>query len=113
MNDFAFVYRGWDTSASPEDMQKTVDLWRAWFKDLEASGHLKDPGLPLDKSGSVIKGTRKLVSDGPFAEAKDVVGGFTLITAQDLQQATDLARGCPILESGGSIEVRPVLPLEM
>ncbi|HSN17135.1 MAG TPA: YciI family protein [Gammaproteobacteria bacterium] len=113
MNDFAFVYRGWDASASPEEMQKTVDLWRAWFKELEASGHLKDPGLPLDKSGSVIKGARKLVSDGPFAEAKDVVGGFTLITAQDLQQATDLARGCPILESGGSIEVRPVLPLEM
>jgi hypothetical protein len=113
MSDFAFVYRGRDASASPEEMQKTVDLWHAWFKELEANGHLKDPGLPLDQSGSVIKGAKKLVSDGPFAEAKDIVGGFTLITAKDLQQATELAKGCPILGSGGSIEVRPVLPFEM
>ena len=113
MSDFAFVYRGWDTPASPEEMQKTVDQWRAWFKELDEKGHMKDPGLPLDKAGNVIRGARKLVSDGPFAEAKDVVGGFTLITARDLQQATALAKGCPILESGGSIEVRPVLPFEM
>jgi hypothetical protein len=113
MSDFAFVYRGWDTPASPEEMQKTVDLWRAWFKELEERGHMKDPGLPLEKSGSVVKGARKLVSDGPFAEAKDVVGGFTLITARDLREATELAKGCPILDSGGSIEVRPVLPFEM
>lgn len=113
MNDFAFVYRGRDTAASPEEMQKTVDLWRAWFKELEEAGHMKDPGLPLDESGSVIKGARKLVSDGPFAEAKDVVGGFTVIVAEDLAQATELAKGCPILGSGGSIEVRPVLLFEM
>lgn len=113
MSDFAFVYRGWDTPASPEEMQKTVDLWRAWFKELADKGHMKDPGLPLEKAGSVVRGASKLVSDGPFAEAKDVVGGFTLISALDLRQATLLAKGCPILESGGSIEVRPVLPFEM
>jgi len=113
MSDFAFVYRGWDTPASPEELQKTVDLWRAWFEELEQQGHLKDPGLPLDKSGNVVKGAKKLVSDGPFAEAKDVVGGFTLITAADLRQATELAKSCPILGAGGSVEVRPVLPFEM
>jgi hypothetical protein len=56
-----------------------------------------------------VKGKQKAVTDGPFAEAKDVVGGFTLIEARDLEQAVELSKGCPIFEVEGAVEVRPVM----
>jgi hypothetical protein len=61
----------------------------------------------------VVKGKQKAVTDGPFAEAKDVVGGFSLIQARDLDQAVELSKGCPILEVGGSIEVRQIQVMNM
>jgi len=108
MSDFTFLYRGRDTNTSPEQMQKTMEKWRAWFKQLGENGHLKDPGHPLENAGKVVKGKQKSVTDGPFAEAKDVVGGFTLIQARDLEQAVELSKNCPILGVGGSVEVRPI-----
>lgn len=113
MSDFTFLYRGGDMNASPEQMQKTMEKWRTWFKELGDKGHLKDIGHPLERSGKVVRGTQKTVTDGPFAEAKDVVGGFTLIQASNLEQAAELSRGCPILEGGGSVEVRPIRILNM
>lgn len=113
MSDFAFLYRGRDTNASPEQMQKTMEKWRAWFKELTAKGHIKDIGHPLEAAGKVVMGKQKTVTDGPFAEAKDVVGGFTLIEARDLEQAAELSKGCPILEVGGSVEVRPIQKMNM
>ena len=113
MSEFAFLYRGGNTPASPEQMQKTMEKWRSWFKDLGEMGHLKDIGHPLEHSGKVVKGKQKSVTDGPFAEAKDVVGGFTLIQARDLNHAVELSKGCPILEVGGSVEVRPIQVINM
>jgi hypothetical protein len=94
-------------------MQKTMQKWVAWFKELGASGHIKDPGHPLERTGKVVKGNQKSVHDGPYAEAKDVVGGYTLIEAKDLAQAVELSKGCPILEAGGSVEVRPIRIMNM
>jgi hypothetical protein len=113
MSEFTFLYRGSDPSASAEQMQKTMQKWVAWFKDLSANGHIKDPGHPLERTGKVVKGQQKSVHDGPYAEAKDVVGGYTLVEAKDLAQAVELSKGCPILEVGGSVEVRPVRILSM
>ena len=75
---------------------------------LGENGHIKDPGHPLEHIGKVVKGKQKAVIDGPYAEAKDVIGGFTVIEAKDLAQATELSKGCPILDVGGSVEVRPI-----
>jgi len=114
MSEFTFLFRGrGDTLGSHEQRQKHFEEWVAWYKDLGAKGHLKDPGNPLEETGKVVKGTQKEVNDGPYAEAKDVVGGYTLIEANDLQHATELAKGCPILEVGGSVEVRPIQKLNM
>jgi len=107
MSEFTYLFRGRDVSASPEQMQKTMQKWVAWFKDLGAKGHLKDPGHPLEHAGKVVSGKQKAVSDGPYAEAKDVVGGYIVVEAPDLLQAVELSKGCPILEVGGSVEVRP------
>jgi hypothetical protein len=106
MSEFTYLFRGREMSASPEQMQKTMQKWVAWFKDLGAKGHLKDPGHPLEHTGKVVRGKQKAVSDGPYAEAKDVVGGYIVVEAADLNQAIELSKGCPILEVGGSVEVR-------
>jgi hypothetical protein len=108
MSEFTFLYRGRDTSASPEQMQKTMEKWVAWFKQLESAGALKQMGNPLEHNGKVVKSKQKLVLDGPFAEAKDVIGGYSVVEAKDLDHAAELAKGCPILEVGGSVEVRPI-----
>lgn len=113
MSEFTYLFRGSNPSASPEQMQKTMEKWVAWFKELGANGHIKDPGHPLEGTGKVVTGKQKIVNDGPFAEAKDVVGGYTLIEAKDLAHAAELAKGCPILEAGGSVEVRPIRKLSM
>ncbi len=107
------LYRGGAPSASPDQMQKTMEKWIAWMKELGANGHLKDRGNPLERSGKVVKGHEKSVTDGPYAESKDVVGGYTLIEARDLDQAVELSKGCPIFEFGGSVEVRPVMKMSM
>jgi hypothetical protein len=111
MSEFTYLFRGRETSASPEQMQKTMEKWVAWFKDLGAKGHLKDPGHPLEHVGKVVRGKKKIVNDGPYAEAKDVVGGYVVIEATDLSHAVELSKGCPILEVDGSVEVRPIQKL--
>jgi hypothetical protein len=113
MSEFAYLYRGGEAGRSPERTQQMMQKWMAWFKDLAEKGHIKDRGQPLERSGKLVKGKQKTVTDGPFAEAKDVVGGFTLIEARDLEQAVELSKGCPIFEVEGAVEVRPVLKLNM
>jgi hypothetical protein len=77
------------------------------MKELSAKGHLKG-GEPLGDSGRVLRGRNKSVTDGPYAEAKDVVGGYLLVQAKDLEHAVELSRGCPIFDRDGSVEVRPI-----
>ncbi len=113
MSEFTYLFRGRDRSASPDQMQRTMEKWVAWFKDLGAKGHLKDPGHPLEHTGQVVKGKKKIVNDGPYAEAKDVVGGYIVVEAKDLAQAVELSKGCPILDVGGSVEVRPIEKLNL
>ena len=113
MSEFVFLYRGGERGRSPELAQQIMQKWMAWFKDMASKGHVKDQGQPLERSGKLVKGKQKTVTDGPFAEAKDVVGGYTLIEARDLTQAVELSKGCPILEVDGAVEVRPVMKLSM
>ena len=87
-----------------------MQKWTAWFKELGANGHLKELGHPLESTGTVVKGNQKIVTDGPFVEAKDMVLGYTLIEARDLKEAAELAKGCPVLHgASGSVEIRPVM----
>jgi hypothetical protein len=109
MTEFVFLYRGGELPASPEQRQEVLQLWMAWMRSLAEGGHLIDRGQALERSGKIVRG--KTLTDGPFAETKEVIGGFTLIRADDLAQAAELAKGCPILARGGEVEVRPVMQL--
>ena len=116
MSDFIYLYRVNGTEqrermGTPEQAQKSMQLWMTWMRDLEAKGHLKAAGQPLEGGGKVVR-KGQMVTDGPFVEAKDLVSGFSVITARDLAQAAELANGCPILQSNtGSVEIRPVMQM--
>src|SRR5579883_2344101 len=110
MSHYVFLYRLAPAPAqSPQVMQQRMQVWMGWMKQLEQGGHIAQPGNPLSRTGGgVVKDKKGTVSDGPYAESKDIVIGFTVIEAKDTDEALRLARGCPILEGGGLVEVRPV-----
>jgi hypothetical protein len=110
MAQYVFLYRSPDASpVSPAQMQQRMQKWQAWLKELTDKGHVKDRGQPLERTGKVV-GSKKHVTDGPYAE-KDLVIGFTLIEARDLEEASVLSHGCPVLEGGGFVEVRPIMTM--
>jgi len=117
MSQFLYLYRMTTSSrqqamGTPEQAQQSMQRWMAWLGQLEASGHLKDRGQPLEQTGKVVRGG-KTVTDGPFTEAKDLIGGFSIIEARDINEAVELSHGCPILDGGGAVEVRPVMRMDL
>jgi hypothetical protein len=114
MSEFVYLFRIGDAEqheamGTPERAQQSMQRWLAWMHELEANGHLKDRGQPLDRAGKVVRGRQKTVTDGPYIEAKDLVAGFIIIEAPDLAKAVELSLGCPMFDGGGSVEIRPVM----
>jgi hypothetical protein len=118
MSQFVYLFRASEAErqehmGTPERAQQSMQAWLSWIRELEANGHLKDPGQPLEGTGKVVRGKKKVVTDGPFVEVKDLVAGFTIVEARDLAQAVELSKGCPILNGEGSVEIRPVREMAM
>lgn len=111
MSEYVFLYRGGSRPDSPAEGEQVMQKWIGWMQDLETRGHLKDRGQPLEADGKVVRGKQRSITDGPYAESKDIVGGYTLVEAKDLAQAAELAGGCPIFERDGLVEVRPVMKM--
>lgn len=89
-------------------MQQIFGKWMEWMKGMKASGQYLDSDR-LSDTGKVLRSPRgSAVTDGPYAEAKETVAGFIAITAAGLAQAVEIARGCPGLEYGTTVEVRPI-----
>src|SRR5262245_17821025 len=107
MSNFMYLFRGGQTPTSPEAMQAQMQKWMTWIEKLRQDGKYID-GDPLQGGGKVLKSPNKVITDRPFTEDKQVVGGYFLIRAESLEQAADLAKDCPIFENGGSVEVRPI-----
>jgi hypothetical protein len=111
MSEFLYLYRGGERSQSPEQGEQVMQKWVAWMKELGSKGYIKDQGQPLELTGKVVAGKQKVITDGPYAESKDLVGGYTLVEAKDINQAAELSKGCPIFDSGGFVEVRPIMKM--
>jgi hypothetical protein len=108
MAKFLFVYRrGRDLGdrITPAAMQQTLEKWRVWITDALQKGWMVDSGDALTQEGRVVR-PMKVVTDGPFVESKEIVGGYSVVQADSIEAATELAHGCPALLSGGSVEVR-------
>ena len=114
MSKFMYLFRSNPAaiqSMSPEQMQQTMQKWMDWKDTLVKNGHVQQFGERLDGTGKVVKGKAKSVTDGPYVEVKDFVQGYLLIDAKDLDQAVELAKGCPILERDGTVEIRPFISM--
>lgn len=108
MAEFAFLFRGRTWPDSVEQQQKTLEKWGAWMADLGQRGLMANPGIPLEDEARHVSGAGKTVHDGPFAEIKDLVNGFIIVSVADIDEACEVAKNCPIFEQGGGVEVRPV-----
>ena len=111
MSQYLFLYRGGRRPESPAEGEQVMQKWIAWMRDLDQKGHLKDGGQPLEADGKVVRANGKSITDGPYAESKDIVGGYTIVDASDLNQAAELSKGCPVFDRDGIVEVRPVMQM--
>jgi hypothetical protein len=106
--EYMIILRGGvhPSELSPERIQYLMNRFQDWMGKMAQGGQLKGAGR-LEDGGKCIRGDETpVITDGPFAEAKEVVGGYFLVQARDLAAAVEIARGCPILENRGSVEVR-------
>ncbi|TWF40720.1 YCII-related domain-containing protein [Chitinophaga polysaccharea] len=110
MKDFLFVYRS-DFSnrpqTSPEEMQANTKRWMDWIGTIAAQNKLTDRGNRLDLNGKVLR-PNNMVTDGPYTEIKESLAGYSIVKASSLEEALELAKGCPILAAGGNVEVREI-----
>ena len=92
---------------TPEEMQALSKRWMDWLGSIAAQNKLSDRGNRLESSGKVIKGDNT-ITNGPYAEIKESIGGYSIVKADSYEAAIELAKGCPILKLGGNVEVREV-----
>jgi hypothetical protein len=106
---YMLIFRGtdWYKGLSAEETQKITDQWMAWFKGLSDEGKVI-AGNPLEREGKVISGKNKAVSDGPFMESKEAIGGYFLLAVDSMDEAVAIGKQCPGLPYGIRVEVRQV-----
>jgi len=115
MAEYLLLFRGGDAETarqSPEKWQAHMQKWTQWMGDLKAQGKLIG-AQPLVTTGKVISGTKKVVTDGPYMEGKEMVGGYLACKADSYEEAVAIANNCPILEHDGIVEVREINELKM
>lgn len=110
MARFMFVYRSsaaqHQHEMAPEQMQQIMEQWTGWISKGFQEGWMVDAGDALKLEGKIVN-DEKVVSDGPFVESKEIVGGFSIIKCDSLEAATEIAKGCPAVDSpSGTIEIR-------
>ena len=111
MKEFILLFRGGDTERkqlSPEQIQAHMKRWQDWIGSI-AQKELLVGAQPLEEGGKVLKGTAKKLTDGPFIEGKEILGGYVLLKANHIDDAIMIAEGCPNLElETGTVEVREI-----
>jgi hypothetical protein len=110
MKEFALLFRAPSldqNNALPEEIKAMEKKWQDWAGGIAAQGKVAIRGQRLSQEGKVLK-AGGVITDGPFVEIRERLGGFMIIRANDIDEATTLAHGCPVLEYGGNVEIRPI-----
>lgn len=110
MKNFLYLFRGGDEqfeNQSPEEMQAHMARWGEWMASIGSDDQPAE-GFPLQAEGKVVWKSGELITDGPFTEGKEIVGGYVLVAAKDMDHAVNLSKTCPIFEFGGTVEVREI-----
>ncbi len=113
MKEFLLIFRSNIKSMpelSPEQMQANTKRWMDWIGGIAAQNKLSNRGNRLSNTGRVLK-SDNTITDGPYAEIKESIGGFIVIKVGSYDEAVETARGCPILSYGGNVEVREISAL--
>lgn len=113
MKDYLLVYRAnfnFMPERTPEEMAANTKRWMDWIGSIAAQNKLTDRGNRLEVSGKVIN-KDSTITNGPYAEIKESIGGYSIIKADSYEAAIELAKGCPILTTGGNVEVREISPM--
>ena len=93
---------------SAEQLQVQIEKYMSWIDSLRKKGHFL-AGEPLVEEGKILSGRNaQTITDGPFTESKEAVGGYFIISARDLDAAVEVSKDCPIFGNGGTMEVRPI-----
>jgi hypothetical protein len=114
MNDFLLIFRQdpvtRSVSPSPEQLQSMMKVWQNWMGSIAAQNKLVSSGNRLAMDGKVVK-PGGIITDGPFVEIKEAIGGYIVVRTETLQEAAELSKDCPILAMGGNVEVRAIVPM--
>lgn len=100
-----------DFNPSPAQLEAEVKEWHEWMEGIGAKGKLQNTGEALGFEGKTMHADGS-ITDGPYAEVKEIVGGFIIVSASSIEEATELANGCPALKTGGKVEVRDIMLFE-
>lgn len=111
MNEFMLIFRSEATNveSTPEQIAASVEKWQTWIGDIIGQGKFVSTAQ-LKSEGRTVKADG-MVSDGPYAEVKELVGGNLVVKTNTIEEAVELAHGCPVLQYGGNVEVRSLVKL--
>jgi hypothetical protein len=106
MEEFALLFR---QAKTPTDVEAEAQMpeWEKWIAGIAAQGKFI-PGGRLKNQGQVLR-SGGVITDGPFVELKEELLGFIMVKAENLDEATTLAHGCPVLKTQGTVEIRPIV----
>jgi len=111
MSEYMLLFRGkdWDEGLPLDELQRVLDDVMAWHDDLAKRGRIK-AGQPLARRGTVVTGAKgRGITDGPFVETKEGIGGYLILRAESLDEAVAIAKSSPTLPYDIAVEVRPLL----
>jgi hypothetical protein len=114
MAEYLLLFRGGDSGwkDDPASYQAHMEKWMQWMGALSEQGKFVG-AQPLKSEGKVVNGKSKVVTDGPFIEGKELVGGYLICRAGSFEEAVEISKGCPILENEGTVEVREIQEMKM
>lgn len=114
MQEFLFIFRvptdGQQPQTSPEQLQSRMKAWQDWLGGIAAQDKLVSAGNRLAPDGNTVKPSG-LITNGPYVEIKEAVGGYSIVKVDTLEEATELAKGCPVFLMNGTVEVRPIVAM--
>ena len=114
MKEFMMLFRyepNPNEQPSPEEIQASIKQWQDWIGNIAAQGKFVSTNQLGDEGKTVKPGN--VVTDGPYAELKEIVGGYIIVKAADIDEAVTLTEGCPMFEYGGHVEVRNVMQIDV
>ncbi|MFI5138125.1 MAG: YciI family protein [Sphingobacteriales bacterium] len=115
MKEFLLLFRSAASdrpAPTPEELQNISKPWQDWMGSIAAQNKLANRGNRLDFGGATVM-PGNVVTDGPYAEIKEILAGYIVVNTASMEEAVELAKGCPILAMGGNVEVRGIIEMNM